>query len=552
MCRTHQNNLVTKIPWETSAGLSIRNSPPTFKNILGVLMHKISHTQLRVPATKRFLSLVQGHVREMARIAGFPEKDVRMLELAAEEAFLNICIHAYPDGTPGDMLISAELLEGELRLEFSDQGLPFDPASLQTLERQREIPGLGLRLIHHAVDEVLWINRGRKGKAMCLVKGLPQDDKEKEVESGSLPGLHQNAKDPAQEPTAHPLPADETFEIRPLQPEDAMQVARLFWLTYGYSYKNEAFYKPEGLLDLVGRGLLFSYVAATEDGKIAGHAGLFRPEPVPMAEMAMLVIDPAYRGRGLMKPFITRLRKDAGELGLFGLSLNPVTSHSHSQRDVIAMGAAPCGLELAACPPRHFKAMGLEDGPQHRESYLHCFFYLKPPPPACIHVPKRHQEMTERICRNLGRTLISSPDGREGSLHAPPQEGAYSVSFDRGLQKGVVRISRADERQWPEILRATRDLMDIAGAEVVHMDLPLAQTSTAFLCEQAEARGFFFAGVWPHGAEDGDMLRLSRLATPLDMGLLRLHSDFAQELAAYVGTEMERAMGMREQGKPYT
>ena len=28
---------------------------------------------------------------------------------------------------------------------------------------------------------------------------------------------------------------------------------------------------------------------------------------------------------------------------------------------------------------------------------------------------------------------------------------------------------RADERQWPELLRASRDLVDIAGAEVVDL-----------------------------------------------------------------------------------
>ncbi len=70
------------------------------------------HTQLRVPAEGRFLFLVQGHIRDLARTAGFPDKDVLALELAAEEAFQNICAHAYPDGTPGDMLVNGELLEG--------------------------------------------------------------------------------------------------------------------------------------------------------------------------------------------------------------------------------------------------------------------------------------------------------------------------------------------------------------------------------------------------------------------------------------------------------
>lgn len=529
-------------------------------------MHTKPHTQLRVPAEGRFLVLVQGHVRDVARTLGFPAKDVLALELAAEEAFQNICAHAYPDGTPGDMLVKGELLEGELRLEFMDEGLPFDPALLHRQPRQAEseVAGLGLKLIHHAVDEVRWVNRGRRGKALCLVKQLPRDDA-REGGSDALiaqPAVHldteASADHAARQPHAPHGPrmsegsedTKQSFEIRPLQPDDALPVARLFWLTYGYSYKNEAFYKPEGLLDLVARGVLVSYVAVTQDGEVVGHAGLLRPEPVPMAEMALLVVSPAQRGHGLMNRFFTALSNRAREMGLFGLSLNPVTSHPVSQRNVINMGGRPCGLDLAACPPRQFKAMGLEDGPGHRESYLHCFLYLTEPHPApalaLAHVPDRHRRITERIYASLGRRLQSLTDPMEtgeASKESPGENpsGLYTVSFDRGLLKGVVRVSVADARQWPEILRAATDLLDIAGAEVVHIDLPLAQPATKLLCESAETAGFFFAGVWPHAAQDGDMLRLSRLAAPLDMSLLRLHSDFAHELAEYVGAEMKRA-----------
>lgn len=530
-------------------------------------MRTTSHTQLRVPAKGRFLALVQGHVRDVARIAGLPDKDVLALELAAEEAFQNICAHAYPDGTPGDMLVKGELLEGELRLEFMDEGLPFDPALLhrQSSRTQSEAAGLGLKLIHHAVDEVRWVNRGRQGKALCLVKQLPRD-KARGGASDALiaqPAVHLDTEARTDQPAGRPGAShgprtpdasdvsqthEQSIEIRPLQSDDALPVARLFWLTYGYSYKNEAFYKPEGLLDLVARDVLVSYVAVTRDGEVVGHAGLLRPEPVPMAEMALLVVSPAHRVHGLMNRFFTALSNQAREMGLFGLSLNPVTSHPISQRNVINLGGRPCGLDLAACPPRQFKAMGLEDGPRHRESYLHCFLYLTDPhpalPPDLAFVPERHGRIIERIYENMGRPLTSAFAASvevERSKGDRPEGGAYTVSFDRGLLKGMVRVTSTDVRQWPEILRAGTDLLDIAGAEVVHIDLPLAQLATALLCELAEAAGFFFAGVWPHAAQDGDMLRLSRLAAPLDMSLLRLHSDFAHELAEYVGREMKRA-----------
>lgn len=503
-----------------------------------IMMNTAPHTQLRIPAQGRFLPLVQGHVRDLARAVGLPDRDVLALELAAEEAFENICAHAYPDGTPGDVLVDGELLEGELRLAFRDEGLPFDPALLERRAARpvSETTGLGLKLIHSAVDEVRWVNRGRQGKALCLVKRLPLAEPAPESAAASPTQSVAEMSPPAEDRTARA--PEQVYTIRPLEPEDALHVARLFWLTYGYSYKSETFYRPEGLLDMVARGVLVSHVAVTQDGEVAGHAGLLRPEPVPMAEGGLLAIAPEHRGRQLMERLMASLAERAKTLGLVGLAFNAVTSHAVSQRSVIRQGARPCGLDLAGSPPRLFKNMRLGDAPPQRESCLHCFAYLASPAPALAHVPQRHRAMVERLYAALGRQLTLPPSAQGVSTGEP---GAYSVAFDRGLAKGVVRVAQADGRQWPEIRRAATDLMDIAGAEVVHIDLPLAQAATPGLWELAEAAGFFFAGVWPHAAEDGDLLRLTRLAAPLDMAQVRLYSDPALELGAYVQAEMARA-----------
>lgn len=490
-------------------------------------MSKIQQTRLRVPADGRFLAMVQGHARDLAMVAGLSQKEVLALELAAEEAFLNIRDHAYPDGTPGDVFVEGEIRENELHLAFRDEGLPFDPSLIRppVVQRQASDPasptGLGLRLVRHAVDEAHWVNRGREGKALCLVKRLPRSV---EPEPTEIPAEVQRA--PVQD-----------YDVRPMHPDEALQVARIFWLAYGYSYKNEAFYRPEGLLHLVGGGSLVSFVAVTRDGEVVAHAGLLRPGTTAMAEMALLVVSPAHRGRGLMEALSGVLTAKAREMGLFGLSLNPVTSHAVSQRRVIQLGGAPCGLDLAACPPRLFKAMKLGGAPSQRESYLHCFHYLDAPPAALAHVPARHRDIVKRVYASLRRPLtLASAGGNAGP-------GNYSVSFDRGLQKGMIRVVRADAGQWPELARAAADLADIAGAEVVDLDLPLAQPATPLVCEQAEGAGFFFAGVWPHEAEDGDVLRLTRLRGTLDLGQLCLCPGFAEELARYVGAERERVAG---------
>ncbi len=494
-------------------------------------MPKPLQTQLRVPADGRFLVMVQQYVRELASTARLPHKDVLALELAAEEAFLNIRDHAYPDGTEGDVFVDGEIHGSELRLAFRDEGLPFDP-TLSSLpaphasQDSGEVVGLGTRLIHHAVDEVHWVNHGRQGKALCLIKRLPEAA---EPPPSVLPEKIQKA------PARH-------YDIRPMRPDEALQVTQIFWLAYGYSYKNENFYRPEGLVHLVGSGRLISYVAVTERGEVAAHAGLLRPESLAVAEMALLVVSPAHRGQGLMDALTKALAAKANDLQLFGLTYNPVTSHAVSQRQVMLFGASPCGLDLAACPPRRFKAMRLDAAPAQRESYLSCFQYLTTPPPALVHVPKRHRDMVEHVYAGLQRPVTFAPGKQNATT------GDYTVAFDRALQKGAIRVARADAGQWSELHRAAIDLSDIAGAEVVNLDLPVAQPGTPLLCERAEDAGFFFSGIWPHGAEDGDILRLTRLRVPIDLGLLRLHETFGQVIAHYVGAEMERAAAL--QGQP--
>ena len=63
------------------------------------------------------------------------------------------------------------------------------------------------------------------------------------------------------------------------------------------------------------------------------------------------------------------------------------------------------------------------------------------------------------------------------------------------------------------------------------------------LAEAAEAEGFFFSGIGPLFAPDGDVLRLQYLRSPLDPTLLQIYSPFARELLDYVIQERQRVGG---------
>jgi len=109
-------------------------------------------------ATLENLSLVTDFIEECAERFGLETKKKFGLLVAAEEAFVNICSYAYPDGK-GDAAFSCSTDGNDFVLEIMDYGKPFDVLSLPdpdiTLDiMEREIGGLGVYFIRKLTDDV--------------------------------------------------------------------------------------------------------------------------------------------------------------------------------------------------------------------------------------------------------------------------------------------------------------------------------------------------------------------------------------------------------------
>ena len=97
-------------------------------------------------------------VCDSAQIQGFARKKIGEIELAAEEAWVNICNYAYPEQS-GDVEVIGKADDNNFIIEIIDSGIPFDITSLPDPDiavdaDQRKIGGLGAFLIKKMVDEV--------------------------------------------------------------------------------------------------------------------------------------------------------------------------------------------------------------------------------------------------------------------------------------------------------------------------------------------------------------------------------------------------------------
>jgi GNAT superfamily N-acetyltransferase len=487
------------------------------------------------------LRLAQDFVRGVAQLAGLPEDQGELLAQLVWEACRNSMERCSEGETPGTLKLFGELTPAALTLSLHDQGLPFyqgrepgpasaDAASPVSASLLSPKTASGPQV----VDEVRWIYHGVEGNEFRVIKNLagvchlPAPEHEtSRLQAGAV------------------RPADPgAYTIRLLRPGDGMHVARLMYRVYGYSYSEEEFYYPERLDHDLATGRHVGVVAVAGDGEIVGHTGVNRLDVGPIAELGQLAVAPAYRGQGLFKLMGDRLQEEITRLGLVGLYAEAVTIHTISQEGSDNRGLHPSGIRLLDWQA-HFKTRQQRLSPSsqwegeaeqgiQRQSMVAYFKYLAPPDRIAICAPSRHREILAKIYRNLGVNLqFLEPSG-------PVGPGEVKVHYDQTTQAGTIQVNRFGLGTVPKIIQARRDLCDMVGAKVVGLCLPLAQGATPYLCEAAEEYGFFFSGVQPHFAPDGDFLRLQYLNAELNPESIHLSSPFAKELLTYVLKERER------------
>ncbi|MDH7510619.1 MAG: ATP-binding protein [Methanolinea sp.] len=115
-------------------------------------------SHLTIRADRRNLGEVFGFLRQVLGEAGIHERLLPDLELAVEEAVVNIMAHAYPGGE-GDLVLGVLTGPDHVTIEIRDRGVPFNPLLVPEPDTsaplwEREIGGLGVHLIRSLMDEV--------------------------------------------------------------------------------------------------------------------------------------------------------------------------------------------------------------------------------------------------------------------------------------------------------------------------------------------------------------------------------------------------------------
>ena len=103
--------------------------------------------------------LLAEFVDEVCEIVGFDMSTTMGINLALEEAVVNVMSYAYQPGTTGNVNIDAMANESRLKFIISDWGTPFDPTAEKEVDttlsaEERPIGGLGIHLVRQIMDSI--------------------------------------------------------------------------------------------------------------------------------------------------------------------------------------------------------------------------------------------------------------------------------------------------------------------------------------------------------------------------------------------------------------
>ena len=332
------------------------------------------------------------------------------------------------------------------------------------------------------------------------------------------------------------IDSSEDLAIRPVTIDDAAELHRCFERCYEGAYAHEVYSDLASIRDHIEQGMLHSAVAVAADGEIVAHLGLLvrRPGDITVDGGGTLV-DPRYRGRGLIKRLAPAVLEMLDGLDAIGYHHYPVTTHDIIQRLGADTGDVELGVMLAYTPPNAADTAPDEqtgDGEGIRSAALVLYHAYAEGSERSICCPAQYQREVETVLRAARLPRSLRPD--DGPPTSTRSRIEIVVERKRRLCRLDVMRVASDFR---EKLAGALAAPEVTGADIVHLDIPLGFPGVDVATAAARKQGFFFCSVLPEFRE-GDVVRLQRIDPDVEeQDTIVLHTDRSRSLLEIVESD---------------
>ena len=118
----------------------------------------MSTKNLILPNDVQEVPKLAAFVDEVCEAAGMDMSMTMQMNLAMEEAVVNVMEYAYPAGTKGEVRLEAQIHDAYVEFTLFDDGKPFNPTEKGEVDitlsaEERSIGGLGIMLVKHYMDD---------------------------------------------------------------------------------------------------------------------------------------------------------------------------------------------------------------------------------------------------------------------------------------------------------------------------------------------------------------------------------------------------------------
>ncbi len=472
---------------------------------------------MTIPSDKRYIPLCMDTIAKSLEIAKIEREDALHIAAAARELLFNAVTHAYPKNMTGTIDVDIGFLPHGIRISVHDMGLPFDFEGYMSSQSEG-----GLKRAREYVDELRFTNLGKRGKAFTIFKAHP-------VEFADLP--FRPYSDLEDESPASLKPA--SIQIRDFEPGDEEAISRLIYNNYTYSYYKSLFYYPKKILELNETEKIASVVAETKDGKIVGHFALVKVQESNIAEIGVAVVDPDFKGKGIMTSMLGRIEQRAKEMELFAIFGEALMLHPFSQRANLRHGFGESALLLGIVP----NTVSLTDPnavrTKKRSSVLVGYKILSGDSERAVFIPEVYEKLVRQIYENCG--LKAVPAKRR------VRKKSSLISFELGeyTQTGTLVIDRVCG-DFSHTLRHYLHTLYKKHVDMIYADINMMQCSQIDRAIRVlKEEGFVFSGVMFYRKGDDDYLRMQMIGSDnVETRRIVCHSPFCSRLLAFIDEEI--------------
>ena len=291
------------------------------------------------------------------------------------------------------------------------------------------------------------------------------------------------------------------LEIRVLDERSAAGLVACIHRCYGTSYPGSDFLDASVLTREVHAGRLAGRVAVTGSGRVVAHLGARFDVPGDcVADTVAGFVDPAYRGRHLLRDLGAAMSREFQERSLAGLRSYATGAHTRTQNMIVAAGGHVTGILLGHIPSgTEYRGIGHGFGAARIGAVV---FYqsFRPMSPLRVSLPERWRDLVESMYREIGLDRVLEPVGR-----GEKPVGGLRLDLRQGV--ATIRLGGGDQ-PLERLLEALPD----PDVEVAYVDVPLAAEARVgeIAGELLAERGFVFGALLP-GSHASEVLRLQRV-----------------------------------------